>query len=162
MKSIMDFLNIRRLMSPIFIAFLFLFSSCNIENKGLIGTWSIDYCEYNNEQLDLGTNLISFKTKESRLPDLWNEDALKLGSNNNDNFNWELYRNEDNRLLLKIDSENNLFAGNYYVTYFKDEEQKLLMMELKNDNLLIICRKGFVNFDKEKSFIEKLIKRTNN
>lgn len=146
-------------MRKILIALLLLLSSCNVEKKGLIGLWSIDYCEYNNVLLDLRTNLILFDN-ESQLPTLWKEQVLELGINQTKNFNWEIYRNIENKLMLKIDSKNNLFAGDYYVTFFKDEEQKLLMMELKNDRLLIVCRKGLVNFDKEKSFIEELVKST--
>ena len=119
--------------------------SCDSKSsKDLIGMWSIDTIRNDNTELlyKFKSNLIYFnKDKTCNLP--------PSGEGYYNEGKWQIEK-KDSTLFLTINAEDNNLSGTYEILFWKDYENKLFKITLTNDDLKIICRKGFYNFDKSK------------
>lgn len=143
--------------------FIVLFTiSCKRKVESTIsGWWSIDTIYYNNLEIEgcLLSNSIIFEKGNCELPITENYCGSDVASFDITG-DWKIDKNEIGTFLF-IQTENKLFNGNHHIRFFKDEKNKLLMLELKSDSLYLICRKGLFDYDREINLINDLVKSTN-
>jgi len=139
-----------------------LFQSCNKDiNKLIVGMWSIDTIYYQNTdfKLCLNLNVIQLNDQSCELPDIDNRCGfISKGGASYWEINWE----ERNPLILNIYGNNHIFNGQHTLKFKKDEINKLLKMEIESDDLLIICRKGLLDYDGNLNAIESLLEMQSN
>jgi hypothetical protein len=158
------------------IATLLLFNSCTPLNFGrnyqvtsaIEGWWAIDTIYFKNKyniRTCLGDNSLFFYfDKKSKFPaagyncgdvvtgSFDDSGEITLASSN--------LKNDTIPFRLIINTKNQLFSGIYKIVFNKDSENHLLKMELKSDNLYIVCSKALFNFDENIDLVNELEKIT--
>jgi hypothetical protein len=163
-----------KLFSKLIFVSLSYFTSCQDKTskweKGLEGIWTIDSISYRTADFKycLNSNTIYFrKDRTLGLPKL-NPNCLETGKiilpfEMNIAESWKieiLKKNNKDHRVLSIKS-NDLFTGKFDFHFYNDTSGKLLKIKLVSNKLLVFCRKAFVNYDSEISFIEELEKNSN-
>lgn len=123
---------------------VFLVTSCDPKlSKDLIGIWTIDSIKMNDNEIIYHylSNLASFeKGGICSMP--------VKSKNENRKGKWHI-EEKDSTLFLTIVIEDNNLNGTYYLSFWKDYENKLFKATLKSNDLEIICSKLLYNFDKD-------------
>lgn len=151
-------INSRRLFL-IWILILVTFACCKSKvERTLEGLWSIDtiiYKQYEIRNCILG-NVIKFEHPSCDLPttESYCEGLVEYIREGQ----WEVEKTDSIPLVLKIETKNMIFSGVHKMTFRKDEQNKLLKMELRSDSLYVICRKGLFNYDGNQDLVNDLIK----
>lgn len=153
------------------IATLLLFNSCVRKNYRVTSTiegwWTMDTIIFKNYNIRncLGDNSLFFHfDKKSIFPAARNNcGSVITGSYDNTgeitlaNSN---IKNDTIPFRLIVKTKNQLFSGVYKIAFDKDSKNHLLKMELVSDNLIIICRKGLFNYEKNIDLINELERAT--
>lgn len=143
------------------ISLFILLTSCASVDDGIEGVWSIDKCLINNREYSFAGNLMRFKNGKCNLPLVYKDDTTLYGKSSLiDTGNWKIIK-EPRKYVLEIITNNQLFAGKYEISFSKDEENRLLRINLKNDKINLQGAKFLVNYDEEKMNIEHLESITN-
>lgn len=137
-------------MKFILLNFLLVFISCQTKQelvlKKLQGDWAIDEISYKNqnykERLYMNTLFIE-KNGIISFPDTF--DFEEEGTI----FDCNLVNNQ---VFLIIKCKNEVFSGVYNVKFIKNEEKKLLGIELISNNTKIIAYKFLQNFEVDGMF----------
>ena len=143
----------------IWILIIIIFASCESKvEKTIEGSWSIDtlyYHEYDIRNCVL-INVIDFEQFFCELPttESYCEGLVEYVREGQ----WEVEKTDSIPLVLKIKTENAIFSGTHRVIFKKDEQNRLLKMELRSDNLYVVCRKGLFNYDKNEDLVDDLVK----
>ncbi len=137
------------------------FFSCRSKvEEALNGQWSIDTIIYRQYEIRncLSVNIISFNRDICDLPITRNRceglnEFVRKGMA-------EVDYNGDSTtpLVLKIFSDNEMFGGTHRMIFRKDDENRLLKMELISDSLYLVCRKGLFDYDNNIDLVNDLIK----
>ncbi|MDO5969783.1 hypothetical protein Q4Q35_08185 [Flavivirga aquimarina] len=111
--------------------------------KKFKGQWSISEIKYNNLNYKdyLNSNvLILKKNNEISIPETvhFNEDRFSF---------WSFKLDQENQVLLNIESSNHAFRGVFNVEFIKDEKKKLAGMILKSDSIYIKAYKLLQNYN---------------
>jgi len=128
-------------------------------DKAIQGWWSIDEIVYDGYDIRvcLLLNILTFEDRTCDLPLSIGceglEEQIRQGT-------WKTSKTESGPLVLDITSANRTFSGSYQVTFYKDDDNKLLKMELVSDSLYILCRKGFFDFNKNIEVVNELVRMT--
>lgn len=135
---------------------IFFVSCSSIEQKAIEGDWSID--EIHFDQYDIRrcmlVNQIIFRNETCVLPDFTNCQEHFV---DNSMGIWRFEKNDSVPVVLKINSENEVFNGFFKVVFEKDSELKLFRMTLISETTFISLRKGFFNFDNDIDKFEDII-----
>lgn len=146
--------------SFIILSVLLIFNSCNLEKKGLTGVWAVEEFKYLNKDVVMKGNMFFLNSnKTCKLPNLW-EDELDFIIHSYEG-NWLSNRDKSGKLKLNIETKNIIFNGEHDVRFLKDKKRKLLIMELKSENLYVRCHKLLLNYDSQQSFIDELVESSN-
>jgi len=143
----------------IWILIIIIFASCESKvEKTIEGSWSIDtlyYHEYDIRNCVL-INVIDFEHFFCELPttESYCEGLVEYVREGQ----WEVEKTDSIPLVLKIKTENAIFSGTHRVIFKKDEQNRLLKMELRSDDLYVVCRKGLFNYDKNEDLVDDLVK----
>jgi hypothetical protein len=133
-----------------------IFQSCKDKQEKIIqGLWSIDCIHYQDDDFRycLYLNLVKFeKNGECNLPSVR---CIEFRNGRNEFGNWELIKN-DKTISLVIKSNNEIFNNNYEISFYKDEVNKLLKMNLISEDLNIWMSKGLFDFDNNIDLINHL------
>ncbi len=123
------------------------------------GSWSIDTIIYKQYEIQncLSVNIFSFKELSCNLP-ITRERCEDLVVEYEGEGQWEVEKTDSIPLVLKIETKNMIFSGVHRMTFRKDEQNKLLKMELRSDSLYVICRKGLFDYDGNQDLVNDLIK----
>lgn len=136
-------------------------ASCKDKVKTTVdGWWSIDTLYYQNYEIRtclLGNWLIFNDDGSVKLPIPENR-CSELVTEYNEKGNWEVLSNDNGVLSIKIESKNTIFKGKHQIVFRRDEQNSLLMMEIKSGNLYVLCRKGLFNYDRNQELIIDLEK----
>jgi len=125
-------------------------------SRTIEGSWSIDEVHYNEYDIRrcLLINILSFEEDFCILPITGDCDGLveytKEGV-------WSILKTDSVPLVLNITTKNRIFNGNHQVIFHKDENNKLLKMELISDSLYVLCRKGLFDYDNNMQLIDELV-----
>ena len=145
----------------IFCALLCSMNSCNNKVERAIygwnGWWTIDtifYKDYEIRTCLLGNSFFFDKT-EVKLP-ITKDYCSDIVLSYDDRGKWNMLKTDSLVLLMKIDTQNEIFSGTHRVRFRKDEENQLLKMELSSNNLFLICRKGMFDYYRNKDLIKEL------
>src|SRR5690606_15692874 len=134
----------------------FLIQSCkNVYEKTISGWWSIDCIYYKKVdfRLCLSLNLIRFeKNNKISLPII---ECKEFKGGRDKVGDWKLI-NDSTSTFIIVESENDAFNGKYEITFFKDDDEKLLKMRLKSNQMDIWLSKGMFNFDQNIDLINQL------
>lgn len=148
----------------ILICGVILFSCKNDIESTIDGAWSIDSIYYKCYDLKycLLGNIIEFDlNKKTELPiaDIYCRPVVNKSFDSSASVVLlEQYQiNDSIPLHIQFNTENEIFNGIHKLGFFKDEKEKLLKMVICSDSLYIVCRKGFYNYDKHLSTINKLV-----
>lgn len=137
---------------------LCIFQSCtDIVVNTMEGWWSIDtlyYKEYDSKMC-LYSNAITFEKQRIDLP--ITEDRCEGLSIYDKNGTWTIQRSDSIPLLLRIETSNDIFAGTHKIVFRKDEQDKLLKVEISSKDLYLVARKGIYNYDRHIDVIDNLI-----
>jgi hypothetical protein len=132
-------------------------------NDTLVGSWSIDTIYFKNNDVKdcLYDNILEFESNNiidlpfagNRCPEILQNDKNNFGK-------WEVLISKNKvdtfPIKIKISSNNELFSGVHYLIFHNDPDLKLLKAEIFSNNLYLICRKGYFNYDENYNLIEKL------
>lgn len=137
----MIIIQIKKLFVYCIILFFFIFFSCNKEEqvfKKLSGTLFIEELEYKSIRYNdsLMLNILFFRKSKTNHPLVIIPETTEYEK---EKALCYLTR-EKNDFFLRIDSENEVFKGEYKVVFIKDLERKLLGIELMSNDLYL---KGF-------------------
>jgi hypothetical protein len=139
-----------------------LFSSCSKtrEIKTTIqGLWTIDTIYYKGVDMQYclqSDNMFKFDgSGECILPITENNCAgfstfVKTG-------NWDIVRTDSIHIILNIQTPNSMFSGKFKIVFKKDDNERLLKMEIKSSNLYLVCRKGLYSYSGNMDVINDLV-----
>jgi hypothetical protein len=116
-----------------------------LASKKLIGQWAIHDMSYNGKNCkdDLLINYLIFQKKGFLIPEIYNYSA----EDENDDNEWELKFDNQNRANLSLKCHNKVFEGTYEIVFFKDYKAKLLGIKLRSKKTSIIAYKWLQKFD---------------
>lgn len=117
--------------------------------RKIAGFWSIDEITYKDESIYFSLFVNTFLLKlngESLTPAVqWERPFSDVETGE-----WELHGADSIYIL----TTNPIFGGRFHFYFEKDYENKLLIMVLENDDVVIRARKGMWNFDADKNWHE--------
>ena len=151
------------LISILFLVVFFFFFSCtNKVNNTLKGWWTIDTIYYNKKwdvKTCLTVNVICFDENNCELPSTkyCNDERIYTVCSKG---NWLVIKGDSTKLDLKITSKNKIFNGTHQLLFRRDDENRVLKLELYSDSLYLVCRKGMFDYSSEQNLVEFLEKAT--
>jgi hypothetical protein len=135
-------------MKYIYLCLVFLILSCKSKEDIILdkfyGQWAIEEIKYNkvNYKEDLYVNFIVFeKNNKVSIPESVHFEKDKIAE-------WKIDLN--NKKILSINCVDEVFNGLYNVKFIKDENKKLLGIEMNSDSTYIKAYKFFQNYDYHK------------
>lgn len=135
----------------------------NTISNTLVGSWSIDTLYFRNYDVKdcMYDNIIEFEANSTiDLPFAGNRCPEILQNTKNNFGEWEVLISKNKvdtfPIRIKIRSNNELFSGVHYLIFHNDPKLKLLKAEIFSENLYLICRKGYFNYNENYDLIEKL------
>lgn len=130
------------------IFFLLFCFGCKNKNEiitdKLSGQWAIDSISYNgiNYKNDLRINFIVF--------DQENKISLPASDYFEKDYDAKWFLKHDNeKNILLINCKDEVFNGKYNLIFIKNQEKKLLGIELKSDSTFVRAYKFFQNFKRD-------------
>lgn len=150
------------LISIAFIIWISILSSCRSKiDYTITGWWTIDSIIFkgNDIRYCLLSNSIDFNQSDCKLPITENfcngivESWERKG-------NWNTFSNDNSMFNIDIQSKNVIFNGRHRIVFYKNETQKLLMMEFISNDLTMVCRKGLYDYDRNIKTINYLIEKS--
>ena len=132
--------------------------------KILYGQWSIDTVYYMKANVIycFNGNIIDFagKSEEVFIPGVFG--CGKYLASKKETASYDISLSKINKNFgINIKSKNIILNGLHKLRFKKDNVNKLLKLELKSDNLFLVCRKGYFDFDENIDKINYLTKITN-
>lgn len=138
---------------------LILFSSCdNVVPKTLDGIWSIDIITYEDHDMRncLLGNFIRFQEDDISFP-ITDKYCSEIIETYDKGGKWKIISSKDSVPVLNVITNNKIFSGIFEVKFKKDSVNKLLLMELRSNKSLIICRKGMYSYNLNINTINRLV-----
>lgn len=144
------------------ILFLSFIISCNSDVKsGVEGMWSIDTISYKGYdiKLCLTLNVISFD-RRAQLPTTGYR-CSELITVFDPFGDWEISNKDNAPLSLRIESKNQLFAGEHQIKFKRNPRNQNLTMEIISPDLYVTCNKFLFSCDENEALVNRLIMLSN-
>ncbi|NMM50819.1 hypothetical protein [Marinigracilibium pacificum] len=142
----------------IIFSFIFLNLSCSSNlDKGIIGWWTID--EIYHKDINIFSNILSnsiyfYSNGTCDLP-------VTLENKSQNKGEWQIFENNPSNYSIHIMTENKIFKGDYHMQFHNNKKDRMLMLTLESDSLIMTARKGLLNYQSNLSRIKELVEKTN-
>jgi hypothetical protein len=138
-------------------------TQCSFRNKFNIveGLWAIDTVLFIRQDVSSCMNMnVIYLGKDSNCDfSSIDKSCTALYSSEDVNGQWAMLEVDREPLKLRIKSSN-FFNGTHKVVFFKDETNRIFKMRIESDSLIVVCKKGLLDYKANLNQMEVLIELT--